>query len=146
MPLYGARYLERVEDVLLGFEIGLARRHHLNHRQVRLIPWQGGQDEVPAVLIWAAVLPDIVSAFVGAVVVVVAEIVLTRVGVVGLFEVENLILALAGFLSGASYRWVLLPVLALFAILPYVRAGTAEHAALACAALVFYAVGLASVL
>jgi hypothetical protein len=54
--------------------------------------------------------------------------------------------ALAGFLSGASYRWVLLPVLALFAVLPYVRAGTAGHAALACAALVFYAAGLASVL
>jgi hypothetical protein len=69
--------------VLLGFEVGLARRHHLDHRQVRPVSWQGGQDEDPAVLIEAAVLPDVVSTFVGAVVVVVARIILTRVGVVG---------------------------------------------------------------
>ncbi len=49
--------------------------------------------------------------------------------------------ALAGFLAGAPYRWTLLPVLALFAVLPYVRAGTAGHAALACGALIFYGVG-----
>lgn len=51
--------------------------------------------------------------------------------------------ALVGFLSGAPYRWALLPILALFAVLPYVHAGTAGHAALACAALVFYATGFA---
>lgn len=50
--------------------------------------------------------------------------------------------ALAGFLAGAPYRWALLPVLALFAVLPYVRAGTAGHAALACGALVFYVAGM----
>src|SRR5215212_12091438 len=50
--------------------------------------------------------------------------------------------ALVGFLSGAPYRWALLPVLALFAVLPYVRAGTVGHAALACGALVFYVIGL----
>jgi hypothetical protein len=49
--------------------------------------------------------------------------------------------ALAGFLVGAPYRWALLPVLALFAVLPYVRAGTAGHAALACGALIFYGAG-----
>ncbi len=49
--------------------------------------------------------------------------------------------ALAGFLSGAPFRWTLIPVLALFVILPYVRAGTSGHAALACAALTFYAMG-----
>ena len=48
---------------------------------------------------------------------------------------------LAGFLAGAPYRWALLPVLVLFAVLPYVRAGTAGHAALACGALIFYGVG-----
>ena len=73
--------------MLLGFEIGLARRHHLDYRQVRLVPWQGGQDKDPAVLVGAAVLPNVLSAFVGAVVVV-ARVVLTRVGVVGLFEVK----------------------------------------------------------
>jgi hypothetical protein len=31
--------------------------------------------------------------------------------------------ALVGFLAGLPYRWALLPVLALLAILPYVRAG-----------------------
>lgn len=50
---------------------------------------------------------------------------------------------LAGFYWGAPYRWTLLPVLGLFVVLPYVRAGTRGHAALACAALVLYAVGLA---
>ncbi len=49
--------------------------------------------------------------------------------------------ALAGFLSGASFRWTLLPVLVLFAVLPYVRAGTPGHALLACCALIFYAAG-----
>ena len=50
-----------------------------------------------------------------------------------------------GFWQGAPYRWTLLPVLALFAVLPYVRAGTRGHAALACAASLFYALGLAQV-
>ncbi len=49
--------------------------------------------------------------------------------------------ALVGFLSGAPYRWALLPVLILFTVLPRVRAGTVGHAALACGALVFYAAG-----
>jgi hypothetical protein len=49
---------------------------------------------------------------------------------------------LIGFVSGAPYRWALLPVLALFTVLPYVRAGTVGHAALACGALLFYAVGI----
>jgi hypothetical protein len=44
-----------------------------------------------------------------------------------------------GFLQGAPYRWALLPVLALFALLPRVRAGTAGHAALAGVALILYA-------
>jgi len=47
----------------------------------------------------------------------------------------------AGFLQGASYRWTLLPVLALFALLPRVRAGTPGHAALACRAMILYATG-----
>ena len=47
----------------------------------------------------------------------------------------------AGFISGASYHWALLPVLVLFAVLPRVRAGTPGHAALACGALFFYAIG-----
>ena len=50
-----------------------------------------------------------------------------------------------GFWQGAPYRWALLPALALFTVLPYVRAGTLGHAALACAASLFYAVGLAQV-
>ena len=49
----------------------------------------------------------------------------------------------AGFWQGAPYRWALLPVLALYYFLPRVRAGTAGHAALATAAMVFYAAGLA---
>ena len=60
--------------------------------------------------------------------------------------VSAAVAALAGCLAGASYRWALLPVLALFAVLPYLRAGTAGHAALACGVLVFYAADLASVL
>ena len=51
-----------------------------------------------------------------------------------------------GFWQGAPYRWALLPALALFAVLPYVRAGTRGHAALACAASLFYALGLALVM
>ena len=47
-----------------------------------------------------------------------------------------------GFLQGAPYRWALLPVLGLFAVLPRVRAGTPGHAALAGGALIFYATGL----
>ena len=49
--------------------------------------------------------------------------------------------ALVGFVFGAPYRWALLPILLLFAVLPYVRAGTLGHAALACCALVFYVAG-----
>ena len=48
----------------------------------------------------------------------------------------------AGFWQGAPYRWALLPVLGLFAVLPRVRAGTPGHAALAGGALIFYATGL----
>ena len=50
--------------------------------------------------------------------------------------------AIVGFLEGAPYRWLLLPVLALFAVLPRVRAGTPGHAALAGAALILYACGI----
>ena len=46
-----------------------------------------------------------------------------------------------GFLQGAPYRWVLLPVLALFALLPRVRAGTPGHAALAGGAMILYVTG-----
>lgn len=46
-----------------------------------------------------------------------------------------------GFLQGAPYRWVLLPVLILFAFLPRVRAGTPGHAALASGAMLFYVSG-----
>jgi len=46
-----------------------------------------------------------------------------------------------GFLQGAPYRWALLPVLALFAVLPRVRAGTPGHAALASGAMILYATG-----
>jgi len=46
-----------------------------------------------------------------------------------------------GFLQGAPYRWVLLPVLVLFAVLPRVKAGTRGHAALASGALILYATG-----
>src|SRR3712207_5331389 len=51
-----------------------------------------------------------------------------------------------GFLQEAPYRWALLPVLALYVILPRVRAGTAGHAALASCAMIFYATGLVSLL
>ncbi len=50
--------------------------------------------------------------------------------------------AIVGFVHGAPYRWLLLPVLALFAVLPRVRAGTPGHAALAVAALILYACGM----
>ncbi len=55
--------------------------------------------------------------------------------------VSAAVAALAGFLSGASYPWTLVPILVLFTVLPYVRAGTPGHAALACGALIFYAIG-----
>jgi hypothetical protein len=48
----------------------------------------------------------------------------------------------AGFWHEAPYRWALLPVLVLYFFLPRVRAGTAGHALLATAAMVFYAAGL----
>ena len=46
-----------------------------------------------------------------------------------------------GFLQGTAYRWVLLPVLVLFAVLPRIRAGTPGHAALAGGALILYVTG-----
>jgi hypothetical protein len=46
-----------------------------------------------------------------------------------------------GFLQGTPYRWVLLPVLVLFAFLPRVRAGTPGHAALASGAMILYVTG-----
>jgi hypothetical protein len=46
-----------------------------------------------------------------------------------------------GFLQGAPYRWVMLPVLVLFAFLPRVRAGTPGHAALASGAMILYVIG-----
>ena len=46
-----------------------------------------------------------------------------------------------GFLQGAPYRWVLLPVIILFAFLPRVRAGTPGHAALASGAMILYVTG-----
>ena len=45
------------------------------------------------------------------------------------------------FLEGAPYRWVLLPVIILFAFLPRVRAGTPGHAALASGAMILYVTG-----
>ncbi len=50
--------------------------------------------------------------------------------------------AVIGFLSGAPYRWPLVAILAIFAVLPRVRAGTIGHAILACGALLFYAAGV----
>ena len=47
-----------------------------------------------------------------------------------------------GFLQGAPSRWVLLPVLGLFAVLPRIRAGTPGHAALASGALILYVTGV----
>ena len=49
---------------------------------------------------------------------------------------------LMGFFQGASYRWILLPVLGLYLVLPRVRAGTPGHAALALTAMILYAAGL----
>ncbi|MBA3637485.1 MAG: hypothetical protein M3514_17295 [Actinomycetota bacterium] len=49
--------------------------------------------------------------------------------------------ASVGFLQGAPYRWALLPVLALFFVLPRVRAGTPGHAALASGAMILYITG-----
>ncbi|HWS80310.1 MAG TPA: hypothetical protein VN178_04745 [Rubrobacter sp.] len=46
-----------------------------------------------------------------------------------------------GFWQGAPYRWILLPVLVLFAFLPRVRAGTPGHAALASGAMILYVTG-----
>ena len=46
-----------------------------------------------------------------------------------------------GFLQGAPYRWVLLPVIILFVALPRVRAGTPGHAALASGAMILYVTG-----
>ena len=46
-----------------------------------------------------------------------------------------------GFLQGAPYRWALLPVLALYFVLPRVRAGTPGHAALAGGTLILYVTG-----
>ena len=46
-----------------------------------------------------------------------------------------------GFSQGAPYRWALLPVLVLFAVLPRVKAGTPGHAALASGTLILYAAG-----
>jgi hypothetical protein len=46
-----------------------------------------------------------------------------------------------GFLQGAPYRWVLLPVLVLFAFLPRIKAGTPGHAALASGAMFLYVTG-----
>jgi hypothetical protein len=51
-----------------------------------------------------------------------------------------------GFLQTAPYRWALLPVLALFAVLARVQAGTPGHAALAFSAMIFYATGFVSLL
>lgn len=50
----------------------------------------------------------------------------------------------AGLWRGAWYGWILVPVLVLFLALPRVRAGTLGHAALASAALIFYAAGFVS--
>jgi hypothetical protein len=51
-----------------------------------------------------------------------------------------------GFVQGAPYRWALLPALALFALLPRVRAGTPHHAAVASLAMILYAAGFVSLL
>jgi hypothetical protein len=51
-----------------------------------------------------------------------------------------------GFLSKEPYRWAMLPVLGLFAVLPRVRAGTVGHAGLASCALIFYSIAFVSVL
>ena len=46
-----------------------------------------------------------------------------------------------GFLQSAPYRWALLPVLALYFVLPRVRAGTPGHATLASGAMILYITG-----
>jgi len=46
--------------------------------------------------------------------------------------------ALAALLGLSAHLWPLLGILALFAVLPRIRAGTPGHAALAVAALVLY--------
>lgn len=53
---------------------------------------------------------------------------------------------LVGFWQGAPYRWALVPVLALFVVLPRVRAGTVGHAGLATLALIFYVAGFVTTL
>jgi hypothetical protein len=60
--------------------------------------------------------------------------------------VSAVVAVAVGSLSGEPYWRTLLPALALFAVLPYVRAGTRGHAALACAALLFYAASFVQVL
>ncbi|MDQ3387471.1 MAG: hypothetical protein M3475_07755 [Actinomycetota bacterium] len=50
-----------------------------------------------------------------------------------------------GFWFNAPYRWVMLPVLGLFAVLPRVRAGTIGHAALASGALILYSAAFVSI-
>ncbi len=59
--------------------------------------------------------------------------------------VSATIAVVAGFWFNEPYRWVLLPVLALFAVLPQVRAGTVGHAALATTALILYSVAFVSI-
>ncbi len=51
-----------------------------------------------------------------------------------------------GYLQGAPYRWVLLPVLRLLVAVPRVRAGTTGYVALASFAMIFYATGFVSLL
>ncbi len=55
--------------------------------------------------------------------------------------VTTAIAVVAGLWQGAGYGWALVPVLMLFLLLPRVRAGTAGHAALASAAMIFYVAG-----
>ncbi|QYJ14323.1 hypothetical protein Rxycam_00119 [Rubrobacter xylanophilus DSM 9941] len=51
-----------------------------------------------------------------------------------------------GFWRGEPYRWALVPVLVLYALLPLVRAGTFGHAVLASLALLCYGAALSWVL
>lgn len=51
--------------------------------------------------------------------------------------------ALAALLGGSAHLWPLLGILALFTVLPRVRAGTPGHAILASTALVLYVAGFA---
>ena len=60
--------------------------------------------------------------------------------------VSAAVATLVGFVYVAPYRWPLLAGLVLFAVLPYVRAGTFGHVALACCALIFYAAGFFQIL